>query len=493
MSFYVTTSIPYVNGDPHIGFGMELIQADVLARYARGLGETVIFSTGTDEHGGKIAEKAATLKQTPQKLADEVSQNYRELIKTLNASVDRFVRTTDEGHVQRAQIIWKNLAGDIYEGQYSGWYCQGCEAFVTEATAKDNKGQCPIHKKPYQKLEEENYFFALSKYGNAIEQAITSNQLTIYPASRRNEILAVLKSGLEDISISRPKDKLSWGIAVPGDKDQVMYVWFEALMNYLTVIGYPEHSDFKNFWPANVQVIGKDIIRFHAAIWPGMLMALKLELPKILYVHGFITVADQKISKSLDNVIHPTKIVEKYGVDTFRYYFLRHIPSYEDGDFSWDKLELAYNNELANELGNAVQRTASMINQYQNGIIGEIPEPEHDIALYREAIEACRFDKALDAIWAQIRGLNQYIEEVKPWQLYKLKESEHLREVLAYQVSNLLEISDLLQPFLPDTAQKIRLTFEEGIVRLGQTTLFPRQDIKPSKTKANKKSVVKSG
>jgi methionyl-tRNA synthetase len=479
MNYYVTTSIPYVNAEPHIGFAMELLQADVLARAARGQGNAVIFSTGTDEHGGKIAQKAEEAGITPKAFTDKVSTSFRELGKLINISNDRFIRTTDAGHEQRAQIIWKALAKDIYKGKYTGWYCTGCEAFVTEAVAQENKGVCPIHKKPYEKIEEENYFFKLSKYAPQIEKAITDGSFKVIPATRKHEILQVIKDGLEDISISRPKDKISWGVPVPGDKTQVMYVWFEALMNYLTVLGYPEHEDFKKFWPANVQVVGKDILRFHAAIWPGMLLGLGTTLPKTLYVHGFITVEGQKMSKSLGNVIAPKEIVDAYGVDAFRYYFLRHVSSYEDGDFSWERLHNAYNNELANELGNAVQRTAAMIKQYQNSLIGDIPPAEHDYAKYWQELENCRFDRAMDEVWGQVRGLNQYIDEQKPWEINKAGDTEHLGEVLAYQVSCLLEIAELLTPFMPETATKIRAIFEEGVVRLPKTSLFPRKDASP--------------
>lgn len=447
--------------------------ADVLARSARKQGKPVIFSTGTDEHGGKVAEKAAELKIAPEAFADQMSQKFRDLQKLLNISNDRFVRTTDSGHEQRSQIIWKNLSKDIYKGKYTGLYDLTQEEFVSEAQA-DPKRMKPGAPNAYQRLEEENYFFKLSKYTEPIKKAIETGAFSVIPKTKRNEILAVLKEGLDDISISRPKDKISWGVPVPGDPTQVMYVWFEALMNYITVLGYPEHKDFKEFWPANVQVIGKDILRFHAAIWPGMLLSLGLPLPKQLYVHGFITVDDKKMSKSVGNVIAPKEIVEKYNTDTFRYYFLRHIPSYNDGDFSWDKLEKAYNNELADELGNAVQRTAAMITMYQNGIIGEIPPAEHDAAQYWNAIEACKFDRALDDLWEQVRGLNQYIEEQKPWVLAKEKDEDHLREVLAYQASALLEIADMAEPFLPETAQKIKHIFNEGVIRPSKTTLFPK-------------------
>ncbi|HJP96454.1 MAG TPA: methionine--tRNA ligase [Candidatus Saccharimonadales bacterium] len=482
MNFYVTTSIPYVNADPHVGFGMELIAADVLARAARQKGQATIFSTGADEHGTKIAEKALAAGVKPQAFVDEISQKFRDLGKLLNVSNDRFIRTTDKPHEQRAQLIWKALEKDIYKSSYTGWYDVKEEEFVPEAKA-DPTRMNPEHPQAYQKLKEENYFFKLSNYTDQIREAIQSGAFRIVPETRKNEILAVLEEGLDDISISRPKDKLEWGIPVPGDPTQVMYVWFEALMNYITVLGYPEHKDFKDFWPASVQVIGKDILRFHAAIWPGMLLSLNLPLPKQLYVHGFITMNGEKMSKSIGNVVAPSEIVEKYGPDAFRYYFLRHIPSYNDGDFSWELFEKAYNNELANELGNAVQRTSAMIMKYQNGIIGQIPEASHDSAPVTRAIEDCRFDRAFDEIWEQVRGLNQYIDEEKPWQIAKENDEQHLQEVLAYQVSCLLEIADLLTPLLPQTAEKIKHIFEKGVIQPTEGTLFPKHD-QPEPAKA---------
>lgn len=474
MNYFVTTSIPYINGEPHIGHTYELLAADVLARYARQKGKKVILSTGTDEHGGKVQEKADELKKPVKEYADEMSAVWRELGPLVNMSNDKFIRTTDAGHEQRAALIWKALAKHIYKDKYSGWYCTGCEAFVTESTAKENGGNCPIHQKPYEKIEEENYFFRLTFFADQIRQAIDSNEFRIIPDSRKNEILSILNQGLEDVSVSRPKDKISWGIPVPGDANQVMYVWFEALMNYITVLGYPEHTDFKNFWPADAHVIGKDISRFHALIWPGMLLGLGIQLPKTLYIHGFINIEGKKISKSLGNVIHPREVIDKHGVDAFRYFILRHISSYDDGDFTWDKFESAYNNELANELGNAVSRTAAMINKYQKGVIGEIPPFEHDIQAYHEALADCRFDRALEEIWEQVRGLNQYVDETKPWAIAKTNDNEHLQDVLAYMCSCLLEIADLLVPFLPDTAQKIKTTFESGIVKASETSLFPK-------------------
>jgi methionyl-tRNA synthetase len=286
-----------------------------------------------------------------------------------------------------------------------------------------------------------------------------------------------LKTGLEDISISRPKEKVDWGVTVPNDPNHVMYVWFEALLNYITVLGYPEHQDFKDYWPAQTQVIGKDILRFHAAIWPGILLALGIELPKQLFVHGFINVDGKKMSKSLGNSVLPQQIIDSLGSDAFRYYFLRHIPSYEDGDFSWEKITEAYNNELANELGNAVQRTAAMIIKYQKGMVGNTPEAGHDIAQYTAAIESFRFDKALDEVWEQVRGLNQYIDEQKPWEMAKENDFGHLQEVLAYMVACLIEIADLLEPFLPTTTANIRHIVGKGVIQPMETTMFPKKEL----------------
>lgn len=472
-NYYVTTSIPYVNGEPHLGHALEFIQADVLARYARQQGDNVIYCTGTDEHGTKVLQKAESEGMTPKQFTDKMSAGFIDLLGQLNISNDRFIRTTDKAHEQRAQLVWKALKDDIYKAKYTGWYDVKQEEFVPEGQA-DPERMKPGHPQAYQKLEEENYFFKLSKYNDQIKTAIEDESFRVIPKTRRNEVLALLNEGLEDISISRPKDKLDWGIPVPGDSKQVMYVWFEALMNYITVLGYPEHDDLKNFWPANVQVIGKDITRFHAAIWPGMLMSLGLPLAKTLYVHGFITREGKAMSKSLGNGIAPKEVLDKHGIDPYRYYFLRHIPAYEDGDFSWEAFEAAYNNELANELGNAVQRTVVMIQKYQGGIIGNVPIGGHDISQYQEALNDCRFDRALDEVWERIRGLNQFIDEEKPWAMAKEGDMEHLREVLAQMAGNLLQVADLLEPFMPDTAVTIRNIFSEGIVRPIEGTLFPK-------------------
>jgi methionyl-tRNA synthetase len=474
--FYIATAIPYVNDKPHIGHAMDFVYADVLARYERLRGATVLFNIGNDEHGLKIAEKAAEQSMSPKAFSDAIVTKWEEFARSADVSYDRFIRTTSAEHETRAAIIWKNLSEHIYKGSYEGLYCVGCETFYTESVAKENDGVCPHHNRQYDHIKEENYFFALSSFTAQVRAAIESGQMVIIPASRRNEIMNVLKGGLEDISISRPKEKVGWGIPVPGDPAHTMYVWFDALMNYITTLGYPDGADFKTFWPANVQVIGKDILRFHAAIWPAMLLGLGLPLPKVLYVHGHVSSEGKKMSKTLGNVIDPIEVIGRHGVDAFRYYLLRHIPSHDDGDFSFDRFETAYNSELANELGNSAQRVAAMAVKYLDGVLGDIPEGEHDQGEYHEAIAHCRFDRAMDEIWEQIRGLNQYIDTTKPWEIVKTGDQAHIREVLAYCVSCLNEVATMLAPFLPTTAAAIEAMFKDGIVTMPPAPLFPRSD-----------------
>lgn len=470
--FYVTTSIPYVNAEPHLGHAMEFVQADALARYHRAKGDDVIFSTGTDEHGGKNAEAAKAKGITPKQHVDELSEHFKDFCKLLDINHDRFIRTTDRIHTLGAQTIWKKLKPHIYKDTYKGMYDQRQEEFITIEVARDLKKSDPERYARLSPIEEDNYFFKLSDFAKDIEKVISNGSFKIVPASRKHEVLALFKEGIKDISISRPKAKIGWGIPVPDDKTQTIYVWFEALMNYITVLAYPHADDLKKFWPADVQVVGKDITRFHAVIWPAILMGLSLPLPKALYAHGFITVDGKKMSKSDGNVIKPKDIVSQFGVDATRYYLLRHIPSYGDGDFSINKMTTAYNGELGNGLGNLVQRLGAMINKYQDGTIGEIVPGEHDTGPYNEAMENFRFDKALEYTFGLVRGLNQYIDEEKPWEI-ATSDAAHLQEVLAYSVGSLMQISDLLDPFLPTTAAAIRKTFEHGVVDQAPP-LFPR-------------------
>lgn len=472
--FYVATAIPYVNDKPHIGHAMDYMLADVLARYHRQMGDDVFFEVGTDEHGTKIAAKAEENNQTPKQYADSIVPSWYEFMKRLGVSYTDFVRTTDERHERAAQMIWQKLGSYIYKSTYEGWYCSGEEAFVTAREAAETNGECPVHKRPYQKLSEENYYFKLSAFGEQIREALQAGEMHIVPGFRKNEILQLIDKGLEDISISRPRKHLSWGIPVPGDDDHVMYVWFEALLNYISVLGYPDGENFQKFWPADAQVIGKDILRFHAAIWPAILIALGLPLPRALLVHGHVLTGGTKMSKSIGNVIDPIEVMDVYGVDAFRYFFLRHIPTVEDGDFTWEKFETAYNNELGNELGNLVQRVASMITRYQQGVIGDISHARHDAGAFYDEIAEMRFDRALDILWMKVRQLNVYLEEVKPWQVAKQGDDEHLQEILANAASGLLQIAQLLWPFMPTTSEAITKIFEGGTISKFTGVLFPK-------------------
>jgi len=476
---YITTAIPYVNGAPHIGNALDYLVADVWARYQKQNGRDVRFQVGTDEHGNKIAAKAAEEGLDPKAYADKMYVNFENLMKKVGASYTDFVRTTDEHHIGAVQYIWQQLQPYIYKGQYTGWYCVGCESFVTDKEATDNNGVCPDHNQPYQHLSEDNYYLKTSALTENIREAIISGTMQIYPEFRKKEFLDLIKDGLQDVSISRPKKNLSWGVPVPGDPDQIMYVWIDALANYITVLGYPDNPQWREYWPADVQVVGKDILRFHAGIWPAMLLGIGLELPKKLLVHGHISSAGAKMSKTVGNVVDPNEIIDNFGVDAFRYFFSRHIPTLDDGDFTWEKFENAYNNELGNDLGNVIQRVASMITRYQAGVIGQAPQGEHDMSAYHEAMDALEFNKALDEVWQMVRSLNQYIENVKPWEVAKTigtdAEAEaHISEILAFAVGAILQIGDLLVPFMPTTAEKIHKTFETGVIVPTEGVLFPK-------------------
>jgi len=476
---YITTAIPYVNGAPHIGNALDYLVADIWARYQKQNGRDVRFQVGTDEHGNKIAAKAAEEGLEPKAYADKMYVNFENLMKKVGASYTDFVRTTDEHHIGAVQYIWQQLQPYIYKGQYTGWYCVGCESFVTDKEATDNNGVCPDHNQPYQHLSEDNYYLKTSALTENIREAIISGSMQIYPAFRGKEFLDLIKEGLQDVSISRPKKNLSWGVPVPGDPDQIMYVWIDALANYITVLGYPDNPQWREYWPADVQVVGKDILRFHAGIWPAMLLGIGLELPKKLLVHGHISSGGAKMSKSVGNVVDPNEIIDNFGVDAFRYFFSRHIPTLDDGDFTWEKFENAYNNELGNDLGNVIQRVASMITRYQAGVIGQAPQGEHDMSAYHEAMDALEFNKALDEVWQMVRSLNQYIENVKPWEVAKTigtdPEAEaHISEILAFAVGAILQIGDLLVPFMPTTAEKIHKTFETGVIVPTEGVLFPK-------------------
>ena len=476
---YVTTAIPYVNAKPHIGNAIDYLLADIWARYQKQLGKDVRFQVGTDEHGNKIAAKALEANMSPQEYVDSMYGNFKVVMDAVGAEYTDFIRTTDVHHKAAVQFIWGKLLPYIYKGSYEGWYCVGHEAFFTDNEAKETDGICPDHQTPYERVAEENYYFKLSAFSDQIREAIDRHKMEIVPEFRKKEILNLLDSGLKDVSISRPKKSLSWGVPVPGDESQVMYVWIDALSNYLTVLGYPDNEEWREYWPADVQIVGKDILRFHAAIWPAMLMALEVTPPKKLLVHGFVNVDNAKMSKTVGNVVDPMDIISGYGMDAFRYYFSRHIPTLDDGDFTWKKFENAYNNELANELGNLVSRVASMVTRYQAGVVGDALQAEHDSQRYHDAIASSEFNKALDEVWMMIRSLNQYIEEVKPWTVAKSRETDseaeaHLGEILGHCAGSLNQIATLLTPFLPTTSEAIKALFEGGVVHETGKVLFPK-------------------
>ncbi|NTW61385.1 methionine--tRNA ligase, partial [Candidatus Saccharibacteria bacterium] len=427
----------------------------------------------------------------PKAYTDKMYVNFQALMKKVGAEYTDFIRTTDPHHISSVQSIWQKLLPYIYKGKYEGWYCVGCEAFVSDKEATANNGVCPDHNQPYQRLSEENYYLKASAFSDQVRQAIESDELKIVPEFRKKEFLELMKDGLQDVSISRPKKNLSWGVPVPGDPSQVMYVWLDALSNYITVLGYPDNSAWQQYWPADVQIVGKDILRFHAGLWTAMLIGLGLPLPKKILVHGHIVVGGAKMSKTVGNVVDPNEVIDGYGVDAFRYYFSRHVPTLDDGDFTWEKFENAYNTELANDLGNLVMRVASMIKKYQSGVIGEMPLGEHDMGTYHEAIENLEFNRAMDEVWLMVKSLNQYIENVKPWEIAKKigKDADaegHLTEVMAYAAGALIQIADLLVPFLPGTANKIHETFGTGVV-VDSGVLFPKiynHTINPNAPKA---------
>lgn len=470
--FYVTTSIPYVNAPPHIGHALEFIQADVLARFQRTAGEEVFFLTGADEHGVKIARAAEEAKKTTKKFVDENTERIKKLIKVLNISNDDFIRTTDRKcHWPGAQKLWLKLveAGDIYKKKYKGLYCAGHEAFVTDKDLIN--GVCAIHKTKPEIIEEENYFFRLSKYSKKIELFVKSGKLKVLPVSRKNEILSLLKEGLEDISFSRPAKSLSWGIPVPNDPNHTMYVWCDALSNYITAIGYADGGKLWKYWPADVHVIGKDILRFHAAIWPGMLLSAKLPLPKTIFVHGFITSGGEKMSKTIGNVVDPFEVVRKYGADALRYYLLREIPSGGDGDFTYEKFEERYNADLAKGIGNL---TARILTLAQKGKIkplknkffaSEIAEIKKDSA---QSVLEFKFNEALEKIWRLIALGDKYIDVQKPWALKS--DSKKFKEIIGHLLFLLLGVGELLIPFLPETAVQIT----KHVARNKSTVLFPQ-------------------
>lgn len=479
-NIYITTAIDYVNGQPHIGHALEKVQADVLARFYRQQGKRVLFLTGTDEHGSKIAETAAKVGISPQELADKNSNLFKKLLVELNISNDDFIRTSDEKrHWPAVKKMWELIfaQGDLVKKDYQGLYCVGCESFLTEKDLVD--GKCQYHNKEPEKITERNYFFNLGKYSSQIIDKITNNEFNIVPQSRKNEILNILKQGYQEVSFSRPKEKLSWGIPVPDDNEQVMYVWCDALTNYISALGFADSSEkFEMFWNnANViHIIGKDILRFHAAIWPAMLFSAGLKLPGKLFTHGFITSAGKKMSKSLGNIVDPFDIIDKYGTDSVRYYLLREIPSTNDGDITINRFEELYSSDLANGLGNLVSRVTNMIANYLDGTVELNGQSEFNWERINEYTESLQYDKALYEIWAIIDQANKMIDDVKPWKLAKSDTEQDklmIKEHLNTQAIILRDIAIVLQSYLPSTAEKI-LNFIQASKITKAEPLFPR-------------------
>ncbi len=469
-NIYLTTAIPYVNGAPHIGHAMDYLIADVYARYQKGKGNQVRFQAGTDEHGNKNYKKAEKLGIPVQQFADENSAKFQDFIKKLGVENTDFIRTTDKVHEQRCQEIWKLLSDHIYRDSYEGWYCEGCERFITQKEYDDNHGICPDHNKSYEKLKEDNYYLRIADFKDRIKTAIESKEMQILPDFRAKEILRLLEDS-PDVSISRPVEHLPWGVPVPDDDGQVMYVWIDALANYITVLGFPD-QDISEYWPAAAQFVGKDVLRFHTIIWPAMLLALGLPLPKVVCSHGFILADGQKMSKSIGNVVDPIEVLESKGLSAFRYYFLRHADSFADSDFTWEKYNSAYNNELANDLGNLVQRLANLCKK--QGLPGRQYDVRQDPE-YNEIMDEFYFSKAFDYIWEKIQGLNRLIDEKKPWELAK-DETQHnqLVQILNNLADQLLQVAYLLRPFLPDTTREIESIFTSAKIIPPKTPLFPK-------------------
>lgn len=468
---YLCTAIPYVNGNPHIGHAMDYLLADVYARFRCGLGDDVRLQVGTDEHGNKVFSTASKNGLSVEAYAAESSKKFQDFVNKLNISYTDTIRTTDPDHVRRCQEIWRQLEPHIYAADYDGWYCEGCERFVTQKEYDENNGICPDHQKPYEKLTEKNYYLRIADFKDNIRTQIENNKMQILPEFRKQEVLKLLEDA-PDISISRPRKQLSWGVSVPGDDDQVMYVWLDALSNYITILGYPD-QDISEWWPANAQFVGKDILRFHTITWPAILLGLGLPLPQRIVSHGHVLADGQKMSKSIGNVVDPVEVIEKHGLDAFRYFFLRHVDTFADSDFTWEKFEDSYNHELADDLGNLIQRLATLCQK--NKIHGRTWKS--DLAPeYLQLMGDFEFSKAFDYAWHKVQDLNKAIDMAKPWELAKNGEVEKVRQVLDELVNGLLEVAELLTPFLPGTAGKIIELFQtQEVISPLETPMFPKR------------------
>lgn len=481
-TFYITTPIFYVNSEPHIGAAFTLILSDVVARVKRLQGADVYFLTGTDEHGAKILQASEKSGESVEQFTDRVSGKFRDLTTLLNISNTYFIRTTDKEVHQKSVIkLWNELVGkgDIYKGNYEGLYCVGCESYKKVSDLID--GLCPDHKTAPSLLKEENYFFKLSNYTEKLKELYKEGVIIIKPQSRTNEVLQMLEDS-EDISFSRPQDVVKWGIPVPGDESQLIYVWADALTNYLSAIGYGRNEEWKKWWPADVHVIGKDILRFHSITWPAMLLSLGLATPKTIFAHGHLTVDGQKMSKSLGNVVNPFDLAKKYPIDVIRYFLIREISSSEDGDFSEEKLRDRYRGDLAHNLGNLVSRVMTLIETKCDGVVdwhNTDPWVHARAGSQRENIiklvENFKLNEALSDIWSLYSFLNAYLNEKKPWD--KESKQEDVLMTLS-SVSQAIYLSlEYLEPFMPDTARRIKDCFapkSDGIFSVSKPeALFP--------------------
>ncbi len=466
-SFYITTTLPYVNAEPHIGFATEIIHADIIARYKKLNGFDVFFNTGTDEHGQKVYQMAMMVGKKPQEYVDELAEKFKNLKSLLGLSEDlHFIRTTDERHKKVAQAFWElcEKAGDIYKKEYKVRYCVGCELEKTDSEIEN--GYCIIH--PHLELEireEENYFFKLSKYGPKLIGFYDKNPDFVIPDSRLNEVRALIDRGLEDFSISRLKEKMPWGVDVPGDDKHVMYVWFDALVNYISTIGWPEDMEnFNKYWPV-VQFAGKDQVRQQVVMWQAMLMSAGLPASQQIVIHGFINYEGQKMSKSLGNVVSPQEIIDEYGLDALRYFVAREFNQFEDTDISREKLKTAYNANLANGLGNLISRVMTMAEAHLKDSV-TISEWE-DMSEYFGILEKFEINKAANYVWAKIGELDALIQDKKPW------ESKD-KQVITDLAIKLYSIARMLNPIMPETSAKIKTLIKAN--KKPSEPLFLRKD-----------------
>lgn len=466
---YITTAIPYVNDTPHIGHALEIVQSDTLARSYRLLRHDTYFLWGSDENAIKNVEAADKKGVTTQELVDKNSALFLDLKKTLNLTFDQFIRTTSDQHKKGAQKLWQLCKKDIYKKIYKGLYCTGCETFYKDGEFENNI--CPIHNGKLELVEEENYFFSLSKYQNQLQNLIQKDQIKIYPDFRKKEVLNFITKSLEDFSVSRPRERAKgWGVQVPDDNSQIVYVWFDALTNYITALDFYKDGDlFKKYWlenPNRFHVIGKDIVKFHSIYWPAMLLSAGLPIPTKIFVHGFINVEGKKMSKTLGNVIDPFDLVKHYGADAVRYYLLREIPPFYDGDYSDSRMQEIYNADLANELGNLVQRITTLAEKDE--ILADEKNGKIVAHTYVNLVKSFQFNKALEYIWSLIKSLNRKTDDFAPWQKSKKERASFLLETL----KELYQIGVSLLPFLPETAGKI-IESTQGKIKKAPV-LFPK-------------------